>query len=398
MVNPRSADLVRKALEEHQLDWKVLISDVGRALSPAEKKTGQPGVSSRSAPGTSDSPRYLRYKEVNEFLDDLAKRFPKMVTVKTIGKSSEGRDLRVITISSSKTLGDDGGDIDPTDVEDKDKQDKQEQDREGRAKKKNRKGKAKPGIFIDAGIHAREWIAPATALYIIHQLVENATHTAKLTNDVDWHILPLMNPDGYEYCHTTDRLWRKTRSKTWWGLGCAGADANRNFDFHWREVGASWSSCSFTYAGSKPFSEPESRAVRDYLLANKEQLKMYLTYHSYGNFLLYPWGYTNTLPSDWKTLDALAKKANAAMVAAGSEPYTIGSSTNVLYAAAGGSDDWAKGVAGIPLSYTIELPGGNGHGFDLPASYIPEVGRHQMHLITVFAKYVGAMKQGQNKE
>lgn len=52
-------------------------------------------------------------------------------------------------------------------------------------------------------------------------------------------------------------------------------------------------------------------------------------------------------------------------------------------------------MAGIPLSYTIELPGGNGHGFDLPASYIPEVGRHQMQLIKVFAKYVGAMKNGE---
>lgn len=49
------------------------------------------------------------------------------------------------------------------------------------------------------------------------------------------------------------------------------------------EVGASWSACSFTYAGSKAFSEPEARCVRDFLLANKDSVKMYLTYHSYGN-------------------------------------------------------------------------------------------------------------------
>ncbi len=48
-------------------------------------------------------------------------------------------------------------------------------------------------------------------------------------------------------------------------------------------MGASWSACSYTYAGSKAFSEPEARAVRDYLLANKDRMKMYLTYHSYGN-------------------------------------------------------------------------------------------------------------------
>ncbi|KAE8748361.1 Carboxypeptidase [Frankliniella occidentalis] len=414
-------------------------------------------------------------------------------------------------------------------------------------------------VWVDAGIHAREWIAPATALFALSQLAENETSTAEMREHQDWFILPVANPDGYEFTHKKDRmwrktrsntsvpgcygadpnrnfdfhwneigassnpcsetyagrkafseiealnirnflyankerfklyisyhaygnrsvaekvnaamvqagsqeytigsstqvlypaaggsddwakgvagiplsytielpgfdfgfqlppsyidqvarqsfeglrvfaaeakkdrLWRKTRSKTWWGLGCAGADANRNFDFHWREVGASWSACSYTYAGSKAFSEPEARAVRDYLLANKDRMKMYLTYHSYGNFLLYPWGYTSTLPNDWKILDSLAKKANKAMVAAGSDPYTIGSSTNVLYAAAGGSDDWAKGVAGIELSYTIELPGGNGHGFDLPASYIPDVGRHQMELIKVFGDYVASMKK-----
>ena len=60
-------------------------------------------------------------------------------------------------------------------------------------------------------------------------------------------------------------------------------------------------------------------------------------------------------------------------------------------AAAGGSDDWAKGVAGIQLSYTIELPGGDGYGFDLPASYIPQVGHHQMEAVRVFANYVGSM-------
>ncbi|KAK3912817.1 Carboxypeptidase B [Frankliniella fusca] len=358
MVNPLAAAELRRALQEHQIKWEVLIPDVAKTL---QRRPSDPEVSSRSSSGTTGGARYLRYKEVVEYLDDLAKRYPERVTVKSIGKTSENRDLKVIQISSvrdaeadeARTARKAGGEAAAQAQEDK---------------------KTRPAVWIDAGIHAREWIAPATALYIIHQLVENATFTAGLTRDVDWHVLPLMNPDGYEYSHTTDRLWRKTRSKTWWGLGCAGADANRNFDFHWREVGASWSACSYTYAGSKAFSEPEARAVRDYLLANKDRMKMYLTYHSYGN-------------------DSLAKKANKAMVAAGSDPYTIGSSTNVLYAAAGGSDDWAKGVAGIELSYTIELPGGNGHGFDLPASYIPDVGRQQMELIKVFGKYVASLRK-----
>lgn len=60
----------------------------------------------------------------------------------------------------------------------------------------------KPVLFIEAGMHAREWISPALALYIINQLVENESNRALLA-DLDWIILPSMNPDGYEYTWTT---------------------------------------------------------------------------------------------------------------------------------------------------------------------------------------------------
>lgn len=55
---------------------------------------------------------------------------------------------------------------------------------------------------MDGGIHAREWISPATVLYIIQQLVENRSETRDLTDKVNWYILPVINVDGYEYTHT----------------------------------------------------------------------------------------------------------------------------------------------------------------------------------------------------
>ena len=63
-------------------------------------------------------------------------------------------------------------------------------------------------------MHAREWIGPAVATYILSQLVEKHPSFAKLLDISDWMILPVVNPDGYEYSHTSDRLWRKTRSHT----------------------------------------------------------------------------------------------------------------------------------------------------------------------------------------
>lgn len=181
------------------------------------------------------------------------------------------------------------------------------------------------------------------------------------------------------------RLWRKTRSQ---GRQCYGVDGNRNFDFHWMETGASSQECSETYAGSQAFSEPETAALRDYVLEHAHHIKLYLTFHSYGQYLLYPWGYTSALPEDADELHALATRVNAAIAAVAGTRYTIGSSTNVLYPAAGGSDDYVKGVGGVALSYTIELPGGGTWGFDLPTSRILPVVRETFEGIRVYQAYV----------
>lgn len=60
-------------------------------------------------------------------------------------------------------------------------------------------GRNKPAIFIDGGIHAREWIAPATVLYMVELLLTG--HKNLLTN-IDWYVLPVLNPDGYEFTHS----------------------------------------------------------------------------------------------------------------------------------------------------------------------------------------------------
>ncbi|XP_047116065.1 carboxypeptidase B-like [Schistocerca piceifrons] len=190
-----------------------------------------------------------------------------------------------------------------------------------------------------------------------------------------------------QFCFSQDRLWRKTRSTTTYA-SCPGVDDNRNFDFHWNEVGAASYPCSDVYAGPQAFSEPETQALRDYILANADRIKLYLTFHSFGACILYPWGYTSELPDDWETLDALAQQANAAQVAAGGPSYEIGISTNVLYAAAGGSDDWTKGVGGVALSCTIELPGDGSQGFNPPALDILKLVTPFFEAVRVYGEYI----------
>jgi murein tripeptide amidase MpaA len=93
-----------------------------------------------------------------------------------------------------------------------------------------------PVVLIDAGIHAREWAAVMSAVYLLRQLTENLSENPELLK-VDWVILPVANPDGYVYSHVKDRLWRKNRSPQ--KGGCYGVDLNRNFGLEWHSASGS---------------------------------------------------------------------------------------------------------------------------------------------------------------
>ena len=99
----------------------------------------------------------------------------------------------------------------------------------------NKAGRGKPNVVIQAGAHAREWISIATCLYLIEQLT--SSKAAKYINELNFHIVPVLNPDGYEYSRTPwNRYWRKNRNpnkrrNNW--LKCKGVDLNRNWSYHW---------------------------------------------------------------------------------------------------------------------------------------------------------------------
>lgn len=182
-----------------------------------------------------------------------------------------------------------------------------------------------------------------------------------------------------------DRFWRKTLSAQ--QKGCIGTDPNRNFAYHWNEVGASSDPCDITFAGPRPFSERETQNFKRF--AEKiDNVKLYITFHSYGAQMLYPWGYTTKLPKNHKEIHRLASMASNAIKKVSGTTYEIGSSTNLLYPAAGGSDDWMMGVRGVPITYCIELPGGGTKGFDPPPSFIQPTVTETFEGVKVFAKYI----------
>ena len=105
-------------------------------------------------------------------------------------------------------------------------------------------------------------------------------------------VAPMVNPDGHEHTRTQDRLWRKNRRRN--PDGSIGVDPNRNYGYMWGTLNVNTSShvpVDETYVGPRAFSEPETRAVRN--LVARELFGGVLTYHSYSQLILYPWGYTS---------------------------------------------------------------------------------------------------------
>ncbi|XP_063847981.1 carboxypeptidase B-like [Scylla paramamosain] len=332
------------ALERSGLKPQVKVDDVAQMVMRQNS-----GVYSRGARSL-DWEDYHDSYTINRWMAQLASDHPDLCTLETVGKSYEGRPMNLLTVGKG--------------------------------------GADKPGIFIDGGIHAREWISPATVTFLVNQLVTNSSAHDDLLSSVNFYFMPVINPDGYDYSFTDDRLWRKTRSEPASPGGCSGADANRNWDFHWMEAGTSNDSCVDNYGGSAPFSEVEMQVVRDQLTRLRNTTKVYLTFHSYGQKWMYPWGYTAALPEDWQDLDRLARDAVGALKAVHGTRYQVGSSTRTIYAASGGSDDWAKGVAGIKYCYTVELRDLGTHYFTLPPSLIIPSGQETFAALKVIANFV----------
>jgi len=238
----------------------------------------------------------------------------------------------------------------------------------------NQTDKAKKSIWIDGGLHSREWLADSTATWIIAQLTQNYatdSNIQNLVNTLDWYIVVAPNPDGYEYSRTTNRMWRKTRSKQ--GTVCYGVDPNRNFDFHWDEEGTSNNCNSEIYAGPRAFSEPECQNMANWIqrLADHNNLKAMITLHTFGQLWLVPYGYTSppVYPPDYDELLQAAQDGAEALQEVHGTEYTVENSAG-LYPAAGASDDWSKGVAQVKFVYTIELRDTGDYGFVAPASEI----------------------------
>ena len=236
-------------------------------------------------------------------------------------------------------------------------------------------GSDKPAVFFNGCQHAREWITVMATTYFADQLAQeyvNNTFTQTLLDIVDVYIVPIVNPDGYVYTHTTDRYWRKNRQPNS-NSSCIGTDLNRNWDADWNGgESTSTSACSDVYVGSSAFSATESTVLKNYM-ESVPNLRGHLDIHSYSALVLGPWGYTNTETPDHAEIVSLGNSMNDAITNTNNYPFIfgVGDANGAIYLASGTMPDWSYDELGA-LGYTFELRpnSSSGGGFELPESQI----------------------------
>ncbi|EAT48325.1 AAEL000653-PA [Aedes aegypti] len=260
----------RKLLAKARIPFEVIIDDVQKAIDNENPPKEAVDLWENRDGHHMTWTAYHRLADIHEWMDYLAKSYPDVCSTQIIGKSFQGRNLKVLRISNGNP--------------------------------------SNSAVWIDGGIHAREWISPATVTYIVNNLAEGWDDQPEYIRNIDWYVLPVQNPDGYEYTHQGDRLWRKNRRGSLYGP-CAGVDLNRNYGYKWGGQGSSKQPCSEIYAGSGPFSEPETKAVSNFMQNSAANWKGFLTFHSYGQYILYPWGYDRLVPPDHQDLKAVGDEA-----------------------------------------------------------------------------------------
>jgi len=230
-----------------------------------------------------------------------------------------------------------------------------------------------PQIYVDGGIHAREWISPAVVQYLIGQFVNHSSdpRIGNYLSKIEWTFVPVWNADGYSYTWTNDPNWRKNRQPNK-GSTCVGTDICRNFAAGWGiPDGSSSDPCKDDYHGLGPWSAPEAAFFRDYAMKNLPRLKGYINFHSYDESWLTNYGYTKNLPTDYNLQEATAKKITDSIRTVHGQQYRYGPAYTTIYPAAGIPSDWTYDDLKTVLSQAVEL---RGNSFQPPPNLIIPVG------------------------
>ncbi len=225
-----------------------------------------------------------------------------------------------------------------------------------------------PGFLVDALHHSREWACIPTVMFFADSMLSSYGVVPEITdiiNTTEIYCFPIINADGYLYDYPTGRMWRLNREPF---AGTIGTDPNRNYpgcapdlEGDWGAVdknGATHWPGAITFCGAYANSGDETRALTLYVKSHT--CNAYMSYHSYGQLVMWGWGWTTNGTPDNALHIQVGTHMAGLIHKLGSGYYDPGQIPIILYAVSGSSLDWFYSwchyVGGYSnLSYTTEL-------------------------------------------
>ena len=334
------------------IDLEILVSD----LTLHYRSRNQSAIS-RDFPLGSMQGNYT-WDELNTRFYELQNAYPNIISQRcNIGESIEERDIWAFKVSDNPNIDED-----------------------------------EPEVLYTALTHAREPLGMMNLFYFVQMLAESYQTDPELTyliNNREMWFIPVVNPDGYIYNEYIEPdgggMHRKNRLDTGCGNGTnRGVDLNRNYGYGWGSdnTGSSPNPCSTTYRGESEFSEPETQAVRDFIIAR--EFKNVLHYHTYSNLYIHAWG-DGSLPDepDLTTLREIGEEM------ARYNGYVVGTGLSTIgYTVNGDAVDWTYGDQDI-ISYVPEV-GSPSQGFWPSENEVLDLCIAQLHSNKIFAFVSGS--------
>jgi carboxypeptidase T len=280
-------------------------------------------------PASTEPYHYHTYQELTAELHSLQANHSDIMSLTSIGKTYEGRDLWMVKLSDNVN---------------------QEE--------------GEPGVLFMGAHHGNEKPSYEVCLFFIHYMVEqygnnSLSEIRDAINSTQIYVIPMVNPDGVEAntrknCAPNHGPFGLSATITSYGV-----NLNRNYDDPWFLAyifPASYSlpfilpDSSFNYRGPYPFSANETKAIKNF--AENHTISISISYHSYGEFIIYPWMHTTKQTPDEPLFRSVGE--NISLI---NNYYLFVKNYHVIprYGGTlGSSENWLYRARGI-LAYTIEL-------------------------------------------
>ncbi|PHH93354.1 hypothetical protein CDD83_5908 [Cordyceps sp. RAO-2017] len=336
-VPPNKVDDFRHAMEG--LELITMHEDLGKSI--AEEAVFEAYVEGSANDTWFKS--YHAYDDHLQWLQDLQGQHPKNSEIVTSGQSGEGNAITGIHFYGNEGKG------------------------------------TKPAVVFHGTVHAREWISSKVVEYLAYSLLsgyQNDDEIKSLVDKYDFYLFPVVNPDGFKFTQSGNRMWRKNRQRDS-GSRCFGRDINRNWPYKWDGPGSSTNPCAEDYRGEEAGDTPEAKALTAFLNQVKEaqSVKLYIDWHSYSQLFMTPYGYTcDSVPQNNDELQSLASGAVDAIRSVHGTTFNSGPICSTIYQTAGNSVDYVADIIKSDYNFAVELRDTGRYGFVLPPNQIAPTG------------------------